>query len=121
MTSEKEPDFYYLQPGHPLSPLADRGGRFKVNSNEYVKLMTRYLNELKYFLFRIVNTLTNGLLRWNLKKKILKFLNNQGSEDHLSYGSSHLLSVCSLGCFSRYWCEGLRILDQGLNNYVNKS
>lgn len=30
MTGELDPDHYYLQPGHPLSPLADKGGRFKV-------------------------------------------------------------------------------------------
>lgn len=30
MTGADEPDMYYKQPGHPLSPAADKGGRFKV-------------------------------------------------------------------------------------------
>jgi hypothetical protein len=30
MLSPDESDNYYLQPGHPLSPIADKGGRFKV-------------------------------------------------------------------------------------------
>jgi hypothetical protein len=30
MTGPEDPDQYYKQPGHPLSPLADKGGRFKV-------------------------------------------------------------------------------------------
>lgn len=29
MTSENEPDAYYKQPGHPLSPMVDKGGRFE--------------------------------------------------------------------------------------------
>lgn len=29
MTGPDDPDNYYLQPGHPLSPKADKGGRFK--------------------------------------------------------------------------------------------
>eukprot|EP00600_Ochromonadales_sp_CCMP1393_P005630 CAMPEP_0174968772 /NCGR_PEP_ID=MMETSP0004_2-20121128/8334_1 /TAXON_ID=420556 /ORGANISM="Ochromonas sp., Strain CCMP1393" /LENGTH=164 /DNA_ID=CAMNT_0016218071 /DNA_START=235 /DNA_END=732 /DNA_ORIENTATION=- len=29
MTGPEEPDHYYKQPGHPLSPSADKGGRFK--------------------------------------------------------------------------------------------
>ena len=28
MTGPDDPDNYYLQPGHPLSPKADKGGRF---------------------------------------------------------------------------------------------
>ena len=29
MTGPDDPDNYYLQPGHPLSPKVDKGGRFK--------------------------------------------------------------------------------------------
>lgn len=29
MIGPDDPDNYYLQPGHPLSPKADKGGRFK--------------------------------------------------------------------------------------------
>lgn len=29
MTGPDEPDRYYKQPGHPLSPAADKGGRFQ--------------------------------------------------------------------------------------------
>ena len=29
MTGPDDEDNYYLQPGHPLSPKADKGGRFK--------------------------------------------------------------------------------------------
>lgn len=32
MTEAGEPDKYYKQPGHPLSEMADKGGRFKVRS-----------------------------------------------------------------------------------------
>ena len=28
MTGPNDPDTYYKQPGHPLSPMADKGGRF---------------------------------------------------------------------------------------------
>jgi hypothetical protein len=38
MTAEKEPDFYYVQPGHAISPQADKGGRFKVRSIHHMLL-----------------------------------------------------------------------------------
>jgi hypothetical protein len=41
MTEANEPDRYYKQPGHPLSPQADQGGRFDV----------RYLLILLLFFF----------------------------------------------------------------------
>lgn len=31
MSKASDPEAYYKQPGHPLSPLADKGGRFKVS------------------------------------------------------------------------------------------
>jgi len=31
MTGPEDPDHYYKQPGHPLSPLADKGGRLPTN------------------------------------------------------------------------------------------
>lgn len=50
MTGEKEKDFYYVQPGHALSPLADKGGRFKVTYTKlcvlrilYYTLQTEYV------------------------------------------------------------------------------
>ena len=44
MTGELDPDHYYLQPGHPLSPLADKGGRFKVKASILVWLVPVMLN-----------------------------------------------------------------------------
>ena len=44
MTGEKEKDFYYLQPGHPLSEKADAGGRFKV---EYLfRMLSFYVSHM---------------------------------------------------------------------------
>lgn len=36
MTGPNDPDTYYKQPGHPLSPDADKGGRFKEQKNTEV-------------------------------------------------------------------------------------
>jgi hypothetical protein len=33
MTGPNDPDVYYKQPGHPLSPMAEKGGMFKVINN----------------------------------------------------------------------------------------
>lgn len=42
MTGPDDPDNYYLQPGHPLSPKADKGGRFKdLKGVHYADLYTQ--------------------------------------------------------------------------------
>jgi hypothetical protein len=45
MTGPDDPDNYYLQPGHPLSPKVDKGGRFKSLKNvDYAEIKSGNLH-----------------------------------------------------------------------------